>query len=240
MAEQIGKALARVPVEATGSAVPQTVDWTEVDLSILRDPPERPDDSQLAALEHIASLPVPVLPAATEQEFAEAMRVLRLLPTRADDDLTGELRLRLYEQHFGRYSAKALQFLVSEATLTCRFFPSPAECKAILDRFTRRDRPARAVVLASRLARKGREWRYDDLFRRFRIGQVSQEEVDRLPPRWRDHAVTQGYVWGDSYRLRVDPLVGGERQEGESPSADLNQPPGDGEKAPAPPERTMP
>lgn len=178
-----------------------TAAWDGVDLAVLRDPLARLDDHQLAQVDHIAGLPVPALPPASPEFFAQAMRMLALLPRRGDDDTTGALRLALYERHFASCSEKALQFLVDQATLTCRFFPSPMECKAILDRYQRRDRPARAHRLAAQLARRERQTRYDDLFRRFRIGAVTQEEVDTLPERWKAHAVTQGHI-RDDHTLR--------------------------------------
>lgn len=204
MAEQMGTALA--PVSSPGTASPERsiVDWEQVDLTILDNLPARLNDGQLRAVEHIAQLPVPALVPAPEDHFLKCMRTLRTLPTRVDaDDFSGELRLAIYRKHFGSYSTEALSFLVEHATLECRFFPTPAECKAILDRWKRSDGPYRAQRLAETRARQERQARFEDTFARFRDGQVTQEEVDRMPERWKRIAATQGFLREDgTYALR--------------------------------------
>lgn len=233
MAEAIGTALVRLSNAATGSTTPSIVDWSKVDLTVLVDLPDRLNDDQLTAVEHIASLPVPALPAAPEDHFLKCMRMLRLLPTRGDDDLSGELRLALYRRHFGRYPEPALSFLVERATLTCRFFPTPQECKAILDQWSRTDGPHRANALAKVRASRERQQRFEDLMARFRMGEVTQAEVDQLPERWKRIAATQGYLREDgTYALR--PVRWPVDQRGEAPlSCDDNTPAG-GAEAPRP------
>lgn len=196
-----------------------TADWSRVDLTVLTDLPERLDDRQLAAVEHIAQLPAPTLPAVTEEHFLRCMRTLTLLPARQEDELSGELRLALYRKHFGRYPTEAWSFLVEKATLECRFFPTPAECKAILDRWNRADGPWRAHQFAQTRARQEWQARFDDVMRRFRMGEVSQEEADALPERWRRIAMTQGHLRDDGTVRPVMTFPVGEReQEGQSPA----------------------
>lgn len=224
MAEAIGRALARVTQPTGGEALPaqSTVDWSRVDLTVLADLPERLDDRQLAAVEHIAQLPAPVLPAVTETHFLRCMRTLTLLPARQEDELSGELRLALYRKHFGHLPEAAWSFLVEKATLECRFFPTPSECKAILDRWSRQDGPWRAHQLATHRAARERQARFDDVMRRFRMGEIAQEEVDQLPERWKRIAATQGHLWEGTYKLRpVRPV--GEVQEGQSPAVSRDQ-----------------
>ncbi len=192
-----------------------------MDLTVLIDLPERLDDSTLALVERIASLPVPALAAAPEDHFLKCMRTLTLLPSRQEDDLSAELRLALYRRHFGRYPAEALSHLVERATLECKFFPSPAECKAILDRWSRTDGPFRAHRLAT--LRRAQEWqaRFDDVMARFHRGEVTQEEADALPERWRQIAATRGHLREGTFALR--PVrQWGEQQEGQGP-ADLSE-----------------
>jgi hypothetical protein len=179
-----------------------TVDWSKVDTSILANLPERLDDQQLATVQAIASLPVPTLPPAPEKHFLQCMRTLRLLPTRGDDELSGELRLALYRKHFGQLPAAALSYLVEQATLTCRFFPTPMECKAILDRWSRTDGPYRAQQLAQLVASREVQARFDHTMRQLRNGEMSQEQVDQLPERWKRIAATQGLLRDGTYELR--------------------------------------
>jgi hypothetical protein len=238
MAEAIGTALARTGQRAA-TDLPElsTVDWALVDLSALNDLPPRLDDRQLAVCEHIAQLPVPAMPAATEDYFLKCMRTLRLLPTRTDDDLSGELRLALYRRHFGKYPEPALSYLVEHATIEFRFFPTPQECKAVLDRWTRQDGPYRAQQLAALRARQERQARFEDVMARFRMGEVSQAEADQLPERWKRIAATQGYLREDgTFALR--PIRGMPDHRGEAPLSCDDNTPGTGQEAPQPHERT--
>lgn len=160
------------------------------------------DDRQLAAVERIAALPVPAEPPCEEDYFLKCMKTLRLLPGRGDDDTNGELRLNLYRRHFGHYSRSAISFLTEQATLTCRWFPTPAECLDILKRWERTDVPYRAVARAQMMARNARQQRLDDLIWRLRAGTVEQAEVDALPERWRQIVATQGYIDEATHQLR--------------------------------------
>lgn len=189
--------------------MPSTVDWAAVDVSVLINPPERLDDAALAVCDHIAQLTVPPLEPADETFFLQCMRTLRLLPTGEDDTLSGELRLALYRRHFGKCSRAALQHLVNKATLTCRFFPSPAECNAILLNWKRRDLSARAHAAAVSLASKERVARFDDAFARFRLGQVTQDEADAMPDHWRRIAVERGFLRSDTMAVRPLPTLDG-------------------------------
>ncbi len=203
MVQAIGTAAARVQTSAPQCSAPSTVDWTRVDLTFLADLPDRLDDRQLQAVDRIAQLPAPTLLPASEDHFLKCMRTLTLLPAKQEDDLSAELRIAVWRKHFGSYPAEALSFLTECATLECRFFPSPAECKAILDRWSRTDGPWRAHQLAQLRAIRERQARFDEVMARFRVGEISQAEVDQLPDRWKRIAATQGYLREDgTYRLR--------------------------------------
>lgn len=202
MVETVGTAMARV---TSGQGLPEqsTNAWATVDLSILDDLPDRLNNRQLAALVSIASLPPPPLIPVTEQHFNQCMRTMTILPSRDDDALTATLRLAVYRQHFGHFPTEAWSFLVKHATLECRFFPTPRECKEILDRWSRQDGPHRAHKLARLRMDQENQKRLDELINRFRMGQVTQDEVDQLPERYKRIAATQGYLRDDgTYHLR--------------------------------------
>jgi hypothetical protein len=190
--------------------------WDTVDLLILTDLPERLDDRTLELVETIAALPVPPIQPVDEKHFNHCMRTLAVLPGRDDGEaLTAKLRLALYREHFGHLPAEAWSFLVRHATLECTFFPSPAECRRILDRWSRTDGPWRAHQFAQQRARQERQTRFDELFARFREGKVTQGEVDQLPERWKRIAATQGFVRDGTYALRPLPVM--MDQEGQGP-----------------------
>jgi hypothetical protein len=178
------------------------VDWASIDLTVLDNLPARLDDRQLAAIDHIARLPVPVLPPAEEDYFLKCMRTLRLLPGRTDDDISGGLRLNLYRRHFGNLSRDALAYLTDRATATCKWFPTPAELFEILKGWERTDPAFRAIRRARILAQREWQERFDDVMRRFKVGEVEQDEVDAMPERWKEIAATQGWLWREDFKLR--------------------------------------
>jgi hypothetical protein len=214
-----------------------TDDWSKVDTTALAALPERLDDAQLAMVQHIAQLPVPQLPAAPEKHFLQCMRTLRLLPTRGDDDLSGELRLALYRKHFGQQPASALSYLVEQATLTCRFFPTPMECKAILDRWSRTDGPWRAQQFAQVRAAREVQARFDHAMAQLRDGEMTQAQVDTLPERWKRIAACQGHLWEGTYQLRRVRPWGEGHEQGQRPAVSPEQDTGGGQKAGQPHEK---
>jgi hypothetical protein len=205
MAEAIGTAVARVTGAAPCSAN-STSGWDTVDLTVLDGLPARLDDQQLAAVETIAGLPVPPMAPVSDLHFNQCMRTLTVLPSREDDTLTVKLRLALYRKHFGHLPEAAWSFLVEN--------PTPSECKAILDRWTRTDAAWRAYLLAGILARNERQARMDEVMRRFRNGEVGQAEADALPERWRRIAMAQGHLRDDG---SVRGLPVGKKQRGAKP-----------------------
>lgn len=218
--------------------MPSTVDWASIDLTVLADLPARLDDQQLAVVERIARLPAPVLPPAPEDHFLKCMRTLRLLPGRQDDDLSGELRLNLYRRHFAHYPAPALSYLAERATLELQWFPTPKECKAILDQWERTDPEFRAVRFARHAASKERQARLDDARRRGRAGELTQEEADALPERIRDILRTEGVL--NPYTGAVRPPWKPEDKGGDNPTGDCTGSSDEGEKAAHPhTERTV-
>lgn len=194
MARPIGKVLALRETAAQDSSARLIAIWESTDLTVLERPPPEMTLTDLVAVGRIASLPLPALPPAPEDHTLKCLRMLTILPTKSDDDLTGELRLAVYRRHLGRYCEEALSFLASEATRTCRWLPTPAECIAILNRWTRQDLPARAKRYADLVMRTEYCQRRDAALDRLRWGRMGQEEFDALPERWRASAVELAYV----------------------------------------------
>lgn len=197
-------------IPATASNEQLIALWNATDLSILADLPTRLDDATLAKIETIARLPVPTLPPSDERHFMKCMRSMRLLPQRADDELKGELRLAIYRRHFGGYCREALSFLTEQATLTCRFFPTPAECQAILDRWQRKDPHSQAHHLAMLRSSRERQTRFDEIMARLRAGTMSQAEVDGLSEHTKLIAETRGYlrIIDGEFIVRTEPASG--------------------------------
>lgn len=157
-------------------------------------PAVRLDDAQLASAEAIAAAPLPVLAQADAQFLAQCLRMLDTLPRRKDDDVSGQLRVRAYEIAIGATPKEAVEFMVTEALRTCKFFPSTSECVEILSRWSRNDEALRERQRAEVAARHERQARFDDAMRRLSTNQCTPDEIARLPARWKEMAETYGYL----------------------------------------------
>jgi hypothetical protein len=154
-------------------------------------------DSQLAAAEAIAAAPLPALVAADTQFFAQCLRLLDTLPRRKDDDVGGQLRVRAYELAIGTRSRAELEFMVTHALRNCKFFPSTSECVEILSRWFRDDEAVKERNRAETAARHERQARFDEAMRWLCRGECDQVEIDALPQRWKEMAVTYGHLQRD-------------------------------------------
>lgn len=176
----------------------------------------RLDDQQMAEMREAAALPVPIIPACEDLHFDRAMRSLSTLPRRADDALTGDLRLELYRWKLGEFSQGAINYLVSRALETCRWFPTPAECLKILqERYGPVERARAAKASAAAAIRLEQQARLADWMARLRSGEASQQEIDAASERHRRIAEAAGLLrWDDAagcHRLRG--TLDGQQQE---------------------------
>lgn len=173
-------------------------------------PTERLDDTRLSKLEALAHSPLPDLPPCDAAHFAKSMRALAILPSRADDDVKGELRLAIYQRLFGQYPREAISFLVEQALVTLEWFPSPKQCRDILQGWTRRDAPVRDREVAAALVRRERQARFDDTMEALARRALDQAAIDALPSAIRKVAAERGYLrLHDDGVYRVRPLTEG-------------------------------
>lgn len=120
--------------------------------------------------------------------------MLDTLPRQKTDTLGGELRLKAYEIAIGERPKDAIQFLVTEALRTCRFYPSTSECIEILTRWERNDDTLRQRREAATAVRWEKQARFDEMMRRLAAGDVDQAEIDGLPVSWLEVAETRGHL----------------------------------------------
>lgn len=143
----------------------------------------------------VAAAPLPVLEMADEVFLAQILRMMDVLPRRADDGVGGKLRHRAYELVLGRYPRQALEFLATEALRSCKFYPSTTECVEILKRWQRDDDAVRCRVAAAAAVRNERQARFDDAMRSLSRGELSQDEINALPEAWKSVGETRSYLW---------------------------------------------
>ncbi|WP_156799835.1 hypothetical protein [Novosphingobium resinovorum] len=151
-------------------------------------------NSQLATAQAVAFAPLPAIAQADAQFLAQSLLMLDVLPRRRDDELGGKLRVRAYQIAIGVRPKDAIEFMVAEALRTCRFYPSTAECIAILSRWERSDEAVRVRREASAAVRHERQARFDEMMARLAAGEVEQAEIDTLPVSWLKIAETRSHL----------------------------------------------
>lgn len=157
--------------------------------------PARLDDQALALVEQVASAPLPALPEIDDKFVAVCLRSLSILPRKADDDLTGELRNKLYRRKLRHLSRPQLSFTVETALDECEWFPTPAQLSEIAKRWQRTDEAVQARNRAETLARKERNTRLDENRRQLQRERCEQDWIDALPDRHCEVFEVEGLLW---------------------------------------------
>lgn len=157
--------------------------------------PARLDDQALSLAEELANSPLPILPPCDDREFAKLIRAMdAALPRRSADDVTGELRKRLYQNKLGGYPHAAVQFMVSTALEELNWFPTIAQCLEILARWRRDDGDVQRKASAASMARAERQARFDDVMRALELRQIDQAGIDALPIGFRVVGAERGFL----------------------------------------------
>lgn len=154
----------------------------------------RLSNEQLASAVVVAAAPLPALEMADGPFLAQILRMMDVLPRRADDTVGGKLRHRAYELTLGRYPRQALEFLVTEALRTSKFFPSTSECVEIMTGWQRDDHEVKEKLAARIAVRRERQARFDDTLARLARGECDQAEIDALDEWTKDVAETRGHL----------------------------------------------
>jgi hypothetical protein len=154
----------------------------------------RLDDQALAKMEELAAAPLPDLQPCGDGELAKLLRALTILPRRSDDELTGELRSAFYRRKLRSYPHDALQFMVSTVLDELDWYPTIAQCLAILARWQRNDEAVHRRASAGNLARAERRARFDDIMRALERRELDQTGIDALPEPLRNIGVERGFL----------------------------------------------
>jgi hypothetical protein len=109
--------------------------------------------------------------------------------------VSGELFVAAYQRKLGHLPDAAVSYITDKAMEQCRWFPTIAECLELLsgwrrkDAYTERQIQARLRVRAEREAREADERAFE---RRDRSADLTQEQVDNMPP----HVLRLGVACG--------------------------------------------
>jgi hypothetical protein len=161
--------------------------------------PARLDDEMLAMVEALARAPLAPLPPCSDPKFVTAMRYLiSSLPSKAQDDLGGDMRINAYRRTLGGYPEDAISFLTGEALRTCKWFPTIAECIEIIGRWERNDDALRNKGRAAVIARNERQARLDETMAALERGDLDGDAIAALPERFIQIAHTRGLIWAET------------------------------------------
>lgn len=127
------------------------------------------------------------------------MRAMSLLPSKADDDVKGELRLKIYQRMMGNYPAQAIRYLAERALTELNWFPSPKQCLDILADWREPISEARRKRdLAINMIEDERRARYDDMMGALKRRELDAEAIEKLSDRVKAIGVEMGYLRFDA------------------------------------------
>lgn len=197
-AKPIGEFLPALAAGETASPAPSTASTLaspSAALEFLAGLPDRIGDADLAKVDDIASAALAPLHPASPEHFASCLRSLSILPRRADDDCTGEQRIRLYARMLGDQPAEAMSYLTRTALGRCQWFPTIAECLEIVGGWMRSGEDVIARSRAMAAASRERQARFDETLAALKARSLSQAEIDALPDRTKRIAADKGWLW---------------------------------------------
>lgn len=157
--------------------------------------PERLTDRMLEMVRTIAASPSVSPEPCSDGHFAKCMRSLSILPRRADDDLKGELKVKLYRAKLGHIPDAGWSYLVSTALDRCEWFPSIAECLRIMEGWPGTGIGAERRKTARHIVQREMNARMDEAVARLARRDVPQDEIDAMPEQWKMVAAEKRFLW---------------------------------------------
>lgn len=178
-------------------------------VSILSNLPARLDDQMLAMVEQISSLPLPMLSPCDDGHLVKCLRLMSVLPRKGDDDLTGEIRVKLFQRKLAHLPKEAVSYLADKAIDRCDWFPTIKEALAIAAEWQKPEIALKARALVA--AKRERQTRFDETLKALVVGTIPDHEIAALSPRMLAIAETRSLVWlnpdGTFKARRADRLV---------------------------------
>lgn len=200
---------------ALAPATSQTGQWLTYSnvwgLKAIRNLPERLDDGMMDQLRAVIACPIPEIePVKPEYLDKALMAMMAVLPRQGKDATTGAVMIKQYVAKLGKHPKGAIDHLWSKSVDRLKWFPVIAECNEIISEWVSRAQELKHAkdIAQSRLHRE-KDFRFRDGMDRLRTREVSQDEVDALPERWKAQALEMGYLWkltDGSYLIRPDTL----------------------------------
>jgi hypothetical protein len=127
------------------------------------------------------------------------------LPRRGADDLSGELLVAAYRRSLGHHPKDVISYLSQYAVDHCKWFPTIAECREIIDKWERRDEHVIRHRRAKLAADRERQTRFNELMAKLSRRELTDDQVNALSDYQKRVGETRSYLWRNadgSYRVR--------------------------------------
>jgi hypothetical protein len=147
-------------------------------------------------MEDLANLPLVAPTPCSDIDFAKFMRSLSILPSRADDEVTGKLRHALYQRFMAQYPREAIAYMVETAMTKYDWFPTPRQCLEILAdwRDTAAVEHKHRTTMAASAVRQERQARLADIMDALDRRALDQTAIDALPEHIRKIGAERGFL----------------------------------------------
>lgn len=178
--------------------------------SLLSALPERLDDTTIQTLRDFVSSAAgqPDLPPADREHFAQVLRSLSLLKRRGDDELTGDLRFKLYWAKLCHLPRPAIEFLCSKGLERWEWFPTIKECLDLAAEWVAPiDTVGPLKAIASARINREMNLRFADVLEALAARSLDQTAIDALPSQWKAIAAERCFLWrwpDGRYTVRAD------------------------------------
>lgn len=195
MTEAFGT-LADRALQAAGSTPATVSTEPSTDDLDLRTLPARLDDAMLTRVRAIAEAPLPVYDSCSREHFDKCVKILALLPRKADDVTKGALRLEVYYRKLGGYPEAAWTYLADRGLDRFSFFPTVKECREVLEGWPVPNAARSRQGWARRKVEDEQIARLNDLAERIRRGELNGQQIDELPERVKAQLETRMVLLG--------------------------------------------
>lgn len=149
-------------------------------------------ESERMTAEAVMCAPLPPLTPTDAKHFAACMVSLSILPRRADDDVKGEVRHRIYESCLNHLPRAQLDWVTQQWIKTQKWFPQVSELLDLARKWERRDASTRCKVSARHLLEADAAHRPGSGPAR----PLTQDDVDGWSGPWRAPLISMGLACG--------------------------------------------
>lgn len=182
----------------TPAIISSAISTGSLNSALLNALPERLDDQMLSLLRTYCESPIerPNPEPASREHFLQVMRSLSLLKRRSDDELTSEVRGKLYWAKAKHLPHAAIAYACDKGLERWEWFPTIKEFLDLAAEWSP-PVPSDAGLRITARARIGREerLRFTDAMAYLERRALDQTAIDALPEKWKAIAAEKCFLW---------------------------------------------